>query len=502
MEVDHTLAQALFLQEKNIMIVSVRAHQQGILCRMTAGIDPFDLETLIGTLHQLVYGYGVSFSSHVSKINKCPQSYLPLTESSQYFTVSSPVLYALIFWISAYFHYFSGEIRTMVQLSVWEKESFFAPADIVIAGSGLVGLWSAYYLKKKSPSLRITIVERGLIPTGASTRNAGFACFGSLTELVANARQMGEDKMLELVEMRFKGIKRIRKTFSNAEIEFEKHGGYELFTESSSFPAAAPDGLTSADELRSTIDQLNRKLKKITGEQKTFRLQNEKIGKFGFAGVQYLIDSQSEGQLHSGKLCQALLRLVQSMNVTVLNNIELTEFEKVNGHLLLHTQHSFPLIASQLLVCTNAFARQLLPQLDVSPARGQILVTSPINGLPFKGTFHFDEGYYYFRNLEDRVLLGGARNQAFAAEETMEMTVTDTIQQELERFLREVILPGRDYTIENRWSGIMGMGGVGPERMPIVRAINDHVFCAVRMNGMGVALAPVIGEKVAALMTT
>jgi gamma-glutamylputrescine oxidase len=80
--------------------------------------------------------------------------------------------------------------------------------------------------------------------------------------------------------------------------------------------------------------------------------------------------------------------------------------------------------------------------------------------------------------------------------------VTDTIQQELERFLREVILPGRDYTIENRWSGIMGMGGVGPERMPIVRAINDHVFCAVRMNGMGVALAPVIGEKVAGLMTT
>ena len=494
---------------------------------MTLGMDLLDPESLIGTLHQLVYGYGVSFGSHLSKINKCSQSRPFLTEHRQAFTVSSPVLYIPISGISTYFHYFSGEIRTMVQLSVWEKESFFAPADIVIAGSGLVGLWSAYYLKKKSPSLRITIVERGLIPTGASTRNAGFACFGSLTELVANARQMGEDKMLELVEMRYKGIKRIRKTFSDAEIDYEKHGGYELFTESSPSPVPAPaaspdpaleaspapapaaspdpahpDGLSGADELRSTIDQFNRTLKKITGEQKTFRLQNEKIGKFGFAGVQYLIDNQSEGQLHPGKLCQALLRLVQSMDVTVLNNIEITEFEKVNGHLLLHTQHSFPLIASQLLVCTNAFARQLLPQLDVSPARGQILVTSPINGLPFKGTFHFDEGYYYFRNLEDRVLLGGARNQAFAAEETMEMTVTDTIQQELERFLREVILPGRDYTIDHRWSGIMGMGGVGPERMPIVRAINDHVFCAVRMNGMGVALAPVMGEKVAGLMTT
>ena len=373
----------------------------------------------------------------------------------------------------------------MTQLSVWEKESFFAPSDIVIAGSGLVGLWSAYYLKRKAPSLRITIVERGLIPTGASTRNAGFACFGSLTELVANAGQMGEDQMLELVEMRYKGLRRIRKTFSDKQIGYEGHGGYELLADA------------GIDELRSTIDQFNRTLKKITGQQKTFRLLNEKIGRFGFTGTRYLIGNLAEGQLHSGKLCQSLLRLVQSMDVTVLNNIEITGYEKVNGHLLLHTQHPFPLIASQLLVCTNAFARQLLPQLDVIPARGQILVTSPVDNLPFKGTFHFDEGYYYFRNLGDRVLLGGARNLAFTAETTTDMTITDTIQQELERFLREVILPGRHYTIEDRWSGIMGMGS---EKMPLISAVNDHVFCAVRMSGMGVALAPVAGERAASLL--
>jgi gamma-glutamylputrescine oxidase len=396
----------------------------------------------------------------------------------------------------------------MVPLSVWEKESFFAPSDIVIAGSGLVGLWSAYYLKRRAPSLRITIVERGLIPTGASTRNAGFACFGSLTELVANARQMGDDQMLQLVEMRCKGLRRIRKTFRDKDIGFEQFGGYELLAPSASAspeitspssavdPPAGPD-LTNIDVLRSTIDQYNRTLKNITRQQKTFRLQNEKIGSFGFTGIRHLIDSRAEGQLHSGKLCQSLLRLVQSMNVTVLNNIEITGYEKVNGHLLLHTQHSFPLIASQLLVCTNAFARQLLPQLDVTPARGQILVTSPIDNLPFKGAFHFNEGYYYFRNLGDRILLGGARNLAIEAEATTEMAITDTIQHELQRFLSEIILPGKHYTIEDRWSGIMGMGS---EKMPLISAVNDHVFCAVRMSGMGVALAPVAGDRVASLM--
>jgi len=42
---------------------------------------------------------------------------------------------------------------------------------------------------------------------------------------------------------------------------------------------------------------------------------------------------------------------------------------------------------------------------------------------------------------------------------------------------------------------------MGKEKMPIIKAVNDHVFCAVRMSGMGVALAPVVGEKIAALMT-
>ncbi|HEY8967637.1 MAG TPA: FAD-dependent oxidoreductase, partial [Puia sp.] len=198
------------------------------------------------------------------------------------------------------------------------------------------------------------------------------------------------------------------------------------------------------------------------------------------------------------RLCQALLKLVQSMGVTVLNNIEIRGFDRTDSHLQLHTNLPLSFTTSQLLVCTNAFARQLLPQLDIIPARGQVLVTSPIEGLPFKGTFHYDEGFYYFRNLGNRVLLGGARNKAFEAETTEQMTTTTQIQDELERFLKDVILPGRSYTIDHRWSGIMGMGG---EKMPIVQAVDKQICCAVRMSGMGVALAPIVGEKVARLMT-
>jgi gamma-glutamylputrescine oxidase len=375
----------------------------------------------------------------------------------------------------------------MIPLSIWEKESFFAPADIVIAGSGYLGLWSAYYLKRAHPSLSITIVDRGRIPTGASTRNAGFACFGSLTELIADAKKMGEDKMLELVEMRYKGLRRIRKTFSDKKTGYKAHGGYELISPQT----------TDMNELRSNIDWLNLRMKKIVKSQKTFRLQDDKIASFGFSGVSHLVEAREEGQLHPGKLCQSLLRLVQSMGVTVLTNLEIKSFERINGRIILQTSPEIGLTAGQLLVCTNGFARQLLPQLDVIPARGQVLVTSPIEALPFSGSFHYEEGFYYFRDLGDRVLLGGARNLAIEEETTDEMTITDTIQQELERFLRETILPGKTFSIDHRWSGIMGTGS---EKLPILQQTGEGVFCAVRMSGMGVALAPVMGEKVARLM--
>jgi gamma-glutamylputrescine oxidase len=378
----------------------------------------------------------------------------------------------------------------MMQASIWEKESFYEHKDVLIVGSGFVGLWCAYYLKKKHPKLRIAIVERGIIPTGASTRNAGFACFGSLTELVADNASMGEPAMLELVQMRYRGLERIRKVFSDKEIGYEPSGGYELITEGQ---------LSDFNTLRTHVDQMNQKLRPITGQSKAFILNDGKIESFGFSGLSHLIENRLEGQLHSGKLCQSLLRLVQSMGVTLMNAVDITGFAQSENLIELTTNQSFLLSASQLLICTNAFAKQLLPDLDVEPARGQVLVTSPISGLRFRGTFHYDEGFYYFRNLGKRILLGGARNKAMDQEHTLDFSTSDFIQKELEGFLKQTVLGNRptEYTVEYRWSGPMG---IGRDKRPLVQQISPNVFCAVRMGGMGVALAPEIGKSMATKM--
>ena len=64
-------------------------------------------------------------------------------------------------------------------LSFWEKESFLNRSDYVIIGSGIVGLSAALHLKQREKGKKVTVLERGILPSGASTKNAGFACIGS-----------------------------------------------------------------------------------------------------------------------------------------------------------------------------------------------------------------------------------------------------------------------------------------------------------------------------------
>jgi len=390
-------------------------------------------------------------------------------------------------------------------ISVWEQSTYFAPKDLVIVGCGFVGLWTAYEAIHQNPKLNITILERGTIPSGASTRNAGFSCFGSVSELISDIQLMGEAAMLETVKMRYDGLQRIQEVFKAKEIDYNQWGGYELF-EGKKGARNDESGLYDISKLESDIAYLNKilapalKTPKKNGKYLPIYTNASKdIQKLGFQGIEALAFNQLEGQLNSAKLVLALQKAVQAKGVQILFNTEVKKFKSHKKGVTITTNLEAVLETKQFLVCTNGFAKQLIPSLDVVPARGQVFVTEPIKNLKFKGCFHFDEGYYYFRNLGNRLLLGGARNADFKNEKTYSLETSATIQKVLEDFMMQRILPkgSKKPKIELRWSGTMGMGSI---KKPIIEQVQPNVYCAVRMSGMGVAIAPIVAKKVLKLM--
>lgn len=369
-----------------------------------------------------------------------------------------------------------------MNLSYWEIKSWFTNIDFTIVGSGIVGLSCALQLKDQFPKANILILEKGMLPQGASTKNAGFACFGSLSEILDDLKSHSEEEVFNLVKKRVNGLQLLRQTLGERAINYQNHGGYELFLND--------DNLFEA--CLSKQADINKLLQPIF-KKDVFSI---KPNSFHFKKVkEHYIFNQFEGQIDTGSMMEALLQKVQSKGVKILNNITVEGFSEAADSVKIKT-NAVAFSTSKLFIATNGFAAQLMKE-DVKPARAQVLITKPIDNLHIKGTFHLDKGFYYFRNIDNRILLGGGRNLDFKGEETTDFAQTDIIQNKLESILKTVILPEVPFEIEQRWSGIMG---VGKQKNTIVKPLSNHVYCGVKLGGMGIAIGSLVGKELAQLI--
>lgn len=375
-----------------------------------------------------------------------------------------------------------------LNLSYWEKQSFFKDLDVIVIGSGIVGLSAALQLKKMDASLRVLVAERGALPIGASTRNAGFACFGSLSELLDDLQQHSESEVFELLEKRWHGLQRLKERVGIKALDYKEWGGYEIFK---------PKEKDNFERCRERLPYFNEQLERLIGQKEVYQIVDDQIDRFGFAGVDHLICNRSEGQIDTGKMMARLLELARNAGIEIINGLMIDQIEDASDQVHLQTNQGWTISSQKILIATNGFATQLLPDLDLRAARNQVLITKEIPQLPFKGCFHYDSGYFYFRNINQRILLGGGRNLALDVEQTSEFGTTELIRAALHRLLSEVVLPNQKVEIDHFWSGILG---VGQHKKPIVRKISNRVFAAVRMGGMGVAIGSLVGEEGAKLL--
>jgi len=372
-------------------------------------------------------------------------------------------------------------------LSFWEKQTWFNKLDLVVVGGGLVGLCTAIYYKNRFPDAKVLVLERSAIGFGASTRNAGFACYGSPSELLDDLQTESLDSVLARVEQRYLGFRQLLELLGPEALGYEPLGGRELFRN------GAIDG---GEMVHDRLSALNSDLKSIFGQAP---FESEKLipERLGLSGFKSSISLKFEGQIDTGKTMYHLIKLARSKGIELINGLKVVAYEDQGTGVWIETDAG-RILSRHLALCTNGFARELIENSSVYPARAQVLISAPISNLGLKGIFHVHKGYYYFRNVGDRILLGGGRHQFRKAENTARMLTTAQVQRHLERFLKKHLHAGRAVEIQDSWAGVMGFGAQN-EKGVLIRKISPRIACGVRLGGMGIAIGASVGKQTADL---
>jgi glycine/D-amino acid oxidase-like deaminating enzyme len=377
--------------------------------------------------------------------------------------------------------------------SYWEARTWLEDLDVLVVGAGIVGMSAALHARALHPGARIAVVDRSPFTDGGSTRNAGFACFGSPEELAQDREVLGDAAAADLVRTRLEGLGLLRNLLGDQHIGFDPTGSHALLRPGRPVPDLA---------------SLNAWLAPVTGLDATFVAPAHPPRGIAPELAHHATFSPLEGLIDTGRMVARFRSLLAAADIPVLHGLSASDLGCTPGpsprpRIVLHRSpqpqpqpDSLPLSPASVVIATNAFASQLIPGLDVAPAANRVLVTAPIPNCPLRGTFHVDAGYLYFRELHGRVLIGGGRHFPEAAEDA----AGDAVRQRLIEELGLWVPAARGAKIEYDWTGLLG---VGAARMPIVRTapeVAPGVIVAVRMGGMGVAIGTAVGKAAAALV--
>lgn len=355
------------------------------------------------------------------------------------------------------------------QHSFWDREEWLKPPDLLIVGGGIVGASTALFYKEKFPGREVILIDKGSIPEGASTRNAGFSCIGSISEHLADLAISGEETVFNRIERRWNGLKLLRKTIGDEAMDYQNTGGVEIFIDDSICQKCA-----------NQISYFNKKLNERMGIEDVYSRKT-------FEGYPAIFN-RVEGTINSGKMMRSLHEQLAKAGVRTWWNSEVVTAEPDS----VIFKNGFKLNPKNTVLAVNGFISRL-QHMAVQPARGYVFVTKPIPGLKWKGTFHYNEGYVYFRNIGDQLLLGGGRNIAKVEETTDQFGTNQKIKKYLINFANEILNLPADWEIDIEWSGIMGMT---ENKEPIIKEIKPGVWTAVGLSGMGIAVGMQVGKDV------
>ena len=187
-------------------------------------------------------------------------------------------------------------------------------ADVCILGGGYTGLWTAYFLKEREPTLDVVVVEADICGAGASGRNGGFALswWAKLSSLI---KVCGEDDALWLATEAEKAVEFLGEFASQHRIEADYKKAGWLWTATSEAQIGAWDDAL-ADLERRGIDAY-----KVLDQEE---LRNRGGSDRYLAG---LLD-RTQATVHPGRLARGLRNVVLQRGVEIYEGSPVVAVER------------------------------------------------------------------------------------------------------------------------------------------------------------------------------
>jgi len=345
--------------------------------------------------------------------------------------------------------------------------------DAVIIGAGIAGLSTAYWLQQKHPTIKIAVIEKNSIGSGASGRNAGFVTCGSIEHFLKLEKQFGLEKALEIwrfSEVNHQLLKQHVIEDDQEKLEYKKTGACTV----------APDQIQweKYQEVAKTLSSANISVELIP----TDRLEKE-YGINGFSGG---LEYQNDGVIHPIKLLQ---KLAQKISIDLIENTEVYQLDQQQNIQTIKTDRGI-FEADQVYLTLNAYLPLLLPSFSprLTPGRGQILLTEPLP-LFIKGPCYLAKHLCYFRQLPSgHLLVGGFRNLDLHSENTYIDQTTELIQNALLQFAKSHFIYRDQIKVGQSWAGIMGFSKDGQMLIgPSPENPGLHIMAGCSGHGMGLS---------------
>jgi glycine/D-amino acid oxidase-like deaminating enzyme len=368
--------------------------------------------------------------------------------------------------------------------------------DVAILGAGYTGLWTAYYLLDRDPSLRVTVVERDIAGFGASGRNGGFLSASFPYPLGRLEREFGRDTARETYLVMKRAVDEVHRVLETEGIDAHQHRGGSLRF------ARAPQQLKAIDSDYALYQRLE------LGDYVELLSGDEVRQRVNVTSVIRGIYAPSSSVVQPARLARGLARAVERKGGTIYEQTEVLDYEAGANPRFVTARGD---VRARTIVLAGEAYLSRLPKRrrSIAPFHSLMTITEPLSDAQWAeigwdnretiGTTQYNVNYHQ-RTTDGRIAFGGLGAPYFFGSRIQDLWNPEfPVYDKLRRLAVEwfPVLEGVRFT--HAWGGPFGMPR---DRMPAMSYDPTiGLAWACGYTGQGVTTANVSGQALSALIT-